>query len=152
MINTLALHEVLCACRTLRRRAIVGRHFAKVVKETFRQFTAALDHLHRAAQSVGAEETARMIVRDFVAAHRFDEEAQAALRDWITDALLAAIAETEAKNEQLYLAAQSVIENSDRFDLLPDAIRHLAEVLGVPVFEEADATTDEAIESIEVTA
>lgn len=151
-MNTIALHELLYACRLLRRRVRVGRHFATVVKEIYRHFTAALDQLDHAAQSVGADETARLIVRDFVTAQRWDEAAQAALRDWITDAQLNTIAETAAKNEQLVYAAQSVITNSDRFDLLPDAIRRLAEVLGVPVFEEQTAADVQAAESIEVTA
>ncbi len=43
--------------------------------------------VHQAARTEGARETAEWIVRDFITAQRTDEEAQAALCDWITEAI-----------------------------------------------------------------
>ncbi len=100
-----ALQQFLHMCRLVQRQAFRVRHFVKIVNSRFEPFEAALRQVDQATSFISAEETARLIVRDFVAAQRWDEDAQAALRDWIADAILAAVVQVETKNGQrLYTA------------------------------------------------
>ena len=82
--NRVAVLKLLAVGRVLVAQAYRGRTFVKVDHALFDRFSTALDKV-TGQQPASVRETAELIVRDFMAANRTDDDAQAALVDWIAD-------------------------------------------------------------------
>lgn len=125
--NRVAVMKLLAVGRALVAQAYRGRTFVKVDHAVFDRFSAALDQV-TGQQPVGARETAELIVRDFIAANRIDDDAQAALANWIVDAIYLTTLDFSEMAENLRHAAQRVIDNWELGDLA-GAVRDLSALL-----------------------
>jgi hypothetical protein len=125
--NRVAVLKLLAVGRVLGAQAYRGRTFVKIDHALFDRFSAALDKV-TAQQPVGVRETAGLIVRDFMATNRTDDDAQAALTDWIADAIYLTTLDLSETADNLRHAAQRVIDNWESGDLA-GAVRDLNALL-----------------------
>lgn len=125
--NRVAVLKLLAVGRVLVAQAYRGRTFVKIDHALFDRFSAALDKV-TAQQPVGVRETAELIVRDFMAANRTDDDAQAVLTDWIADAIYLTSLDLSETADNLRHAAQRVIDNWESGDLA-SAVRDLNALL-----------------------
>ena len=125
--NRVAVVKLLAVGRVLVAQAYRGRTFVKVDHALFDRFCAALDKV-TGQQPVGVRETAESIVRDFIAANRTDDDAQAALADGIADAIYLTTLDLSETADNLRHAAQRVIDNWESGDLA-SAVRDLNALL-----------------------
>ena len=108
--NRVAVLKLLAVGRVLVARAYRGRTFVKIDHALFDRFRAALDKVI-GQQPASIRETAELIVRDYMAAIRTDDGAQAALTDWIADAIYLTTLDLSETADNLRHAAQRVIDN-----------------------------------------
>ena len=121
--NRVAVLKLLAVSRVLAAQAYRGRTFVKVDHALFDRFSVALDKV-TAQQPASVREMAELIVRDFMAANCTDDDAQAALADWIADAIyLTTLDLSETADNQRH-AAQRVVDNWESGDLA-SAVRDL---------------------------
>ncbi|CAG0987948.1 hypothetical protein PLCT2_02297 [Planctomycetaceae bacterium] len=125
--NRVAVLKLLAVGRVLVARAYRGRTFVKIDHALFDRVSAALDKV-TAQQPVGIHETAELIVCDFMAANRTDDDARAALIDWIADAIYLTTLDLSETADNLRHAAQRVIDNWESGDLA-GAVRDLSALL-----------------------
>ncbi len=136
--NRVAVLKLLAVGRVLVARAYRGRTFVKVDHALFDRFGAALEKV-TSQQPAGIRETAELtlaptawlqcgVVRDFMAANRTDDDAQAALADWIADAIYFTTLDLSETADNLRHAAQRVIDNWESGDLA-SAVRDLNALL-----------------------
>ena len=125
--NRVAVLKLLAVGRVLVAQAYRGRTFVKVDHVLFDRFSTALDKV-TGQQPASIRETAELIVRDFMAANRTDDDAQAALADWIADAIyLTTLDLSETVDNQRH-TAQRVVDNWESGDLA-SAVRDLNALL-----------------------
>jgi hypothetical protein len=125
--NRVAVSKLLAVGRVLVARAYRGRTFVKVDHALFDRFSTALDKVI-GQQPASVRETAELIVRDFMAVNRTDDDAQAALADWIADAIYLTTLDLSETADNLRHAAQRVIDNWESGDLA-SAVRDLNALL-----------------------
>jgi hypothetical protein len=136
--NRVAVLKLLAVGRVLVARAYRGRTFVKIDHALFDRFSAALEKV-TSQQPAGIRETAELtlaptawlqcgVVRDFMAANRTDEDAQAALTDWIADAIYLTTLDLSETADSLRHAAQRVIDKWESGDLA-GAVRDLNALL-----------------------
>lgn len=121
--NRVAVQKLLAVGRVLVAQAFRGRTFVKVDHALFDRFSVALEKV-TSQQPAGIRETAELIVRDFIAANRTDDDAQAALVDWIADAIYLTALDLSETADSLRQAAKRVIDNWESGDLA-GAVRDL---------------------------
>lgn len=125
--NRVAVLKLLAVGRVLVARAYRGRTFVKIDHALFDRFSAALEKVS-GQRPASTRETAELIVRDFIAANRTNDDAQAALVDWINDAIYFATLDLSETTDSLRQAAQRVIDNWESGDLA-GAVRDLNALL-----------------------
>ena len=110
--NRVAVLKLIQICRSILADAYRGRHFVKLSHEVFDQLQSVTDQV-TGAVPVSARQSAELIVRDFktaVAGAGIDDDAWAALTDWITDGIYVSLIELSTVTDGLRFAAQRLIE------------------------------------------
>jgi hypothetical protein len=125
--NRVAVLKLLAVGRVLVAQAYRGRTFVKVDHALFDRFSTALDKV-TGQQPASVRETAELIVRDFMAVNRTDDDAQAALVDWIADAIYFTTLDLSETADNLRHAAQRVVDSWESGDLA-SAVRNLNALL-----------------------
>lgn len=108
--------RVLRIGRALFAQADRGRNFVQLDHALLDQFGTTLEKIDRDVPA-DVRRTAELIVRDFKAAGSVDEEALAALGDWITDAIYFANLDLAEFADALRLAAQRLIDDWEDGDV-----------------------------------
>ncbi len=117
--NRVAVLKLIQICRAIWAQAYRGRNCVKLSRELFESFSAALEKV-TGDEPTGARHSAELIVRDFKAATtrgEIDDEAWAALTDWITDGIYFAVLDLSAIADDLRLTAPRVLDEGGRGDL-----------------------------------
>lgn len=125
--NRITVLKLIATSRVLVAQAKRGRTFVKVDPALFDRFRTALEKVSE-QQPIGMREIAKSIVDDFLLADRTDDEAQATLTDWITDAIYFATLDLAEAVENLRHAAQRVVDSWSSGDLA-GAVRDLDALL-----------------------
>ena len=102
--------------RKLFAQADRGGDFVQIDHAAVDQFGVTLKKIDREVPA-DVRRTAELIVRDFKGAGSIDEEALAALRDWITDAIYFANLDLAEVADALRLAAQRLIDDWEDGDV-----------------------------------
>ena len=117
--NRVAVLKLIRTCRAIVAQTYRGRRFVKLDHGLFDQLQANTEQVTGAAP-VSVRQTAELIVRDFNAAATgvdVDDEAWAALTDWITDGIYVSLIELATVTDGLRLAAQRLIEEWEGGDV-----------------------------------